>query len=215
MGCGQVIVSKHLTVTGWMMAAALLVGALLVAPTPLHAAGDCPTALSGKGSFIVERQANSKTEVFYDESPTLRTSLQYGGRTLLETTLYQGLFELSRVDRGTKIEQKPKTDLGRFFPLKQKQTIAADFEVTMNGGTKTKTVKLEYVGDKDYALGECTYHVLKFWRTDTLPIVYDNIDYYAPELRFVLAKEYREDNGRTTIIGYTRISPGKPQASGR
>jgi hypothetical protein len=48
-----------------------------------------------------------------------------------------------------------------------------------------------------------------------VPINYDNIDYYAPELRFVVAKEYRERNGRTTIIGYTNISSGKPDATGR
>ncbi len=172
-----------------------------------------PECVEGKGSFVVERQAKSKTEVFYDESPIIRTSLQYGGRTLLETTQYQGLFELSRIDRGTKIEQKPKGDLGKFFPLKPKQTIAADFEVAMNGGTRTKTVKLDYAGVQDYVLGECTYSVLRFRRRDTVPIAYDDIDYYAPELRFVVAKEYRESNGRTTIVGYTKISSGRPQAT--
>jgi len=180
---------------------------------PSQAASDCPSALSGKGSFIVARGTDSQTEVVYDQSPILHTTLRYRDRTLLETTLYQGLFELSRIDRGTKIEQKPKADLGKFFPLKPKQTIAADFTVTMNGGTRPKTVKLDYVGVQDYALGGCTYSVLKFHRVDTLPIVYDDIDYYAPELRFVVTKEYRERNGRTTIIGYTRISSGKPQAS--
>jgi len=47
-------------------------------------------------------------------------------------------------------------------------------------------------------------------RIDRVPIIYDDVDYYSPELRFVVAKEYREGNGRTTIIGYTRISSGKP-----
>ena len=147
-------------------------------------------------------------EVFYDQSPILRTTLQAGDRTLLETTQFQGLFELSRVDRGTRIEQKPKTELAKFFPLKPKQVISADFEVTMNGGTRTKTAKLEYVGVEDYSLGDCTYSVVKLRRSETVPIVYDNIDYYAPELRFVVAKEYRERDGRTTIVGYTRISSG-------
>ncbi len=185
----------------------------LLSTTSLHAASDCPRALSGKGSFVLERRAGAQQQVSYDETPIIHTALQYGGRTLLETTMYQGLFELSRLDRGIRIEQKPKGDLGKFFPLTPKATIAADFEVTMNGGTKTKTVKLQYVGDQDYALGECSYHVLKLRRTDTLPIIYDNIDYYAPDLRFVVAKEYRDDNGRTTIIGYTKISSGRPASA--
>jgi hypothetical protein len=120
-------------------AAALSVALLPAVPAPASAANDCPSALSGKGSFILERRASSKMAVFYDQSPIVRTTLQAGNRTLLETTQFQGLFELSRDDRGTKIEQKPKTDLAKFFPLKPKQVISADFEVTMNGGTRTKT----------------------------------------------------------------------------
>jgi hypothetical protein len=206
---GQVTGSKQLTVSGRAIAT-LLAALLPAAPTVSPAANDCPSALSGKGSFILERRASSQQEVSYDETPIIHTSLQYGGRTLLETTMYQGLFELSRVDRGTRIEQTPKDDLGKFFPLKAKPTITADFDVTMNGSTKSKTVKLQYVGDQDYSLGECTYHVIKLHRTDTLPAVSDNIDYYAPDLRFVVAKEYRDDNGRTTVVGYTKISSGKP-----
>jgi hypothetical protein len=165
---------------GQRVTAAVVISLLLFDPLPLRAANDCPTALTGKGSFVVERQPASKTEVFYGDGPTIRTVLRYQDRTLLETTLYEGLFELGRVDRGTKIEQKPKTDLGKFFPLKPKQKIAADFDVTMSG------------------------------RNETWPIFYDDIDYYAPELKLVVAKEYREGNGRTTIIGYTRISSVKP-----
>ena len=75
---------------------------------------------------------------------------------------------------------------------------------------KTKTVKLGYIGAQDYQIGECSYNVLKFQRNDSWPILYDNIDYYSPELKFVVAKEYRERDGRTTIIGYTRISSAKP-----
>jgi hypothetical protein len=174
---GQVIVPKHLTGARYASTATLSAAIVLAIPVPAPAANDCPSALSGKGSFILERRASSKMEVFYDQSPIVRTTLQSGDRTLLETTQFQGLFELSRVDRGTKIEQKPKTDLAKFFPLKPKQVISADFEVSMNSGTRTKTPKLEHVGVQDYALGECTYSVIKFRRTETVPIVYNNVDY--------------------------------------
>ena len=59
---------------------------------------------------------------------------------------------------------------------------------------------------QDYSIGDCTYSVLKFRRDEKWPVIYDNIDYYAPELRFVVAKEYREGRGRATIIGYTTIT---------
>jgi hypothetical protein len=193
----------------------ILLTPLIAGATPARAAGDCPSALSGQGSFIVERLNSVKTEVFYGDGPIVRTTMRSGNRTLLEATLYQGLFELNRDDRGTRIEQKPKTDLAKFFPLKPKQVISADFEVTMKGSTKPKTVKLEYVGVQDYVLGDCTYNVLKFRRNDAWPILFDNIDYYAPELKLIVAKEYREAGGRTTIIGYTGISSVKPEATGR
>jgi hypothetical protein len=209
-----VIVFRQVTANGRAIAA-LLAAVLPAVPTGSQAANNCPSASSGKGSFILERRANSQQQVSYDETPIIHTSLQYDGRTLLETTMYQGLFELNRVDRGTRIEQTPKDDLGKFFPLKAKPTISADFDVTMNGGTKSKTVKLQYVGDQDYSLSECTYHVIKLHRIDTLPIVSDNIDYYAPDLRFVVANEYRDDNGRTTVVGYTKISSGKPASTGQ
>jgi len=191
-------------------AAGAIVACVLLAPSPLHAASDCPTALKGKGSFVVQRGTDSQTEVFFGDGPTIRTALRYQGSTQLETTLYEGLFELSRVDRGVSFESRPKTDLAKFFPLKPKQKIAVDFDVVSGKDSKAKTVRLEYVGAQDYKIGDCTYNVLKFQRNDTWPIVYDNIDYYAPELKFVVAKEYRERNGRTTIIGYTGITSAKP-----
>jgi len=179
---------------------------------PADAASDCPSAVSGKGSYVVERRGVSTTEVSYGDDHLVHTKLKVGGRTLLETTLYEGLFELDRLDRGTKIQSKPKDDLAGFFPLKPKQAISASFDVTTVGaGSKIMAVKLRYVGTQDYAIGGCSYTVLKLQRNQTYPILFDNVDYYAPELKLVVAKQYREGGGRTSIVGYDRISssPGR------
>jgi hypothetical protein len=36
-----------------------------------------------------------------------------------------------------------------------------------------------------------------------------DIDYYAPELKLVVAKEYPDSNGRRTIVGYSGIHSGQ------
>ena len=63
------------------------------------------------------------------------------------------------------------------------------------------------IGADRIAIGACEYDVLKFERIEarsnrkTDPIV----EYYAPELKFVVAKEYTERDGRTTLIKFDRI----------
>jgi hypothetical protein len=62
-------------------------------------AQDCPTAQTAQNGFVVERSERSKTEVFRDGA-TVRTVLRYDGKMILETTLFEGLFQLDRIDRG-------------------------------------------------------------------------------------------------------------------
>jgi len=91
------------------------------------AAQDCPSA-TGKGSFVVERGPDSKTEVFAGDGAIVRLILRYRGQTLLETTVHEGLFELERLDRGRRSTLKPKADLAKLFPMK-KQRLAVEFDV--------------------------------------------------------------------------------------
>jgi hypothetical protein len=54
--------------------------------------------------------------------------------------------------------------------------------------------------------------VLKVERSESRsadPPRFIDTDYYSPELRLVLAKEYRESNGGTHTIQYDRIYPLK------
>jgi hypothetical protein len=73
------------------------VSAILFA-IPIGHAQDCPTEQTAKRGFVVERGALQKTEVFTGDDGTVRQSL-------LETTLFAGLFSLNRLDRGHRIEK--------------------------------------------------------------------------------------------------------------
>jgi hypothetical protein len=57
-------------------------------------------------------------------------------------------------------------------------------------------------------IGPCKYSVLKIERSEARsaePPRFVYTDYYSPELKLVLAKEYRESNGGTHTIKYDRI----------
>jgi hypothetical protein len=172
----------------------------------------CPDGQSGKTGFVVERGERSRTEVFHDSS-VVRTIMRSSGNALLETTQYEGLFDLDRLDRGRHSMFKLKTNLAKLFPLKTKQQVTAVFDVAMEGGTeKVRTVELLVLGQDEIYVGGCKYKVLKIERRQSrsngAPTL-TNIDYYAPDLKLVIAKEYKETNGRTSLIKFDKIYPIK------
>jgi hypothetical protein len=177
-------------------------------------ADDCPTKDSGSKGFIVERGERSKTEVFYS-GDDVRTVYRVDGRTLLEVTLFQGLFELERVDRGKRTAYHPKSDLSKNFPPAPGKKITAIFEET-EGERKgnLRTFVLEVWKEPDtLSLGSCEYKVLRIDRSllnDKSKPMFLETDYYAPDLKSIVGKEYRESDGRTTLNKFDKIYPSSP-----
>lgn len=170
---------------------------------------ECPRLwVAGKG-YVLERDNNSQYEVFHDGA-NVRTILRQRGQVLLETTQYEGLFDLDRLDRGRRTTLKPQSNLAKFFPLRAKQQIVAEFEVVAAGTSPIKrTVALKVIGDDEFYIGKCKYKVLKIEHRQSqgdnaAPVFYD-FEYYAPELKLVIAKEFKERDGRTTINKYDKI----------
>jgi hypothetical protein len=55
--------------------------------------------------------------------------------------------------------------------------------------------------------------VLKIDRSESRgdgPLQFRDTDYYSPDLKLIIAKEYRRDNQPANMIKYDRISPLKP-----
>jgi hypothetical protein len=189
--------------------------AVLFAVVPLsslHAQG-CPTAQSGKRGFVVERGDNQKSEVHHVGDGVVRTVMRYAGTTLLETTLYEGLFSLERIDRGRRMTRKPKTDLASLFPLKPGRKVVAVFElIEASGRIMPSTVVLSVKGAEQVLIGPCKYPVLKIEHSESrgehAPRQI-SIDYYSPDLKLVLMREYQDGGGRSTSIKYDRIYPIK------
>src|SRR3954466_5781171 len=91
-------------------------------------ADDCPTKETAGKGFIVERGERSKTEVFHAGDSEVRTVSRFDGRPYLEVTLFQGLFELDRLDRGKRTTYRPKSDLAKTFPPSPGKKMTAIFE---------------------------------------------------------------------------------------
>jgi hypothetical protein len=194
----------------WLALAATPAAALFMAVAAAPAgAQDCPTAQSGKAGFVLQRGDQQKTDVFHVEDGLVRTVTRAYGTTWLETTQYQGLFELDRLDRGRRTKYEPQTDLQRLFPLKPGRTVKAAFKWESGSERGTLSIELAVKGADVVWIGPCKYDVLKIDRTESLnggPPRFRDTDYYSSELRFSLAKEWRDSGGRGTHTNkYDRI----------
>ena len=185
----------------WLAAAALCAVASA-------AAQDCPTAASGKAGFVVERGDQQKSEVFHVGDGVVRTVMRYNGTTVLETTQHEGLFQLDRLDNGRRAKFEPQTDLKKLFPLRPGRNVGAKFISENNGRQVTLSVDFAVRGADVLYIGPCKYNVLKIERSESRtagPPRFVDTDYYSPELKLILAREYRENNGGTHNVKYDRI----------
>lgn len=187
--------------------------AVLAISAPL-AAQECPTGASAKNGFMVERGDRSVTEVLHAPDEIVRTILRYDGKVLLETTQLHGLLSLERIDRGRRTTFTPKSELARIFPLKTGQRATAEFEAREGEGRSTAaTVVLDVKAKDALFIGPCRYEVLKIERSESRgerPARVISTDYYAPELKLVIAREYKESDGRSNLVKFDRIRPIKP-----
>ena len=185
------------------------VGLLLALPPFAGHAQDCPTAQTAWRGFVVERGDQQKTEVAIGEGDVVHTTMRNAGQTLLEVDLFAGLFSLNRLDRGRRSTFKPLTDLKTLFPLRVGQKALALFDYTSGDKTMPLTIMLLVKASEPLTIGPCTYQVLKIEhneaRGEGSAPRYVFTDYYSPDLKLVLMKEFREPDGQSTFVKYDRI----------
>jgi hypothetical protein len=185
-----------------------VIAILMLALRP-SVAQECPTAQTAKRGFVVQRGELQKTDVFRDDQGIVRTVMKYDGKALLETTQFEGLFQLDRLDRGKRTRYEPATgtDLKSLFPLKSGQQAKAKFISETEGRYGRLYVELDVKAAEDLSIGSCKYKVLRIERSqsgnaETLRPVYT--EFYSPDLKLILAREYRKGDGRE-VIKYDRI----------
>jgi hypothetical protein len=176
----------------------------------LAAAQDCPTAETAKRGFVVERHELQKTDVSHGDRGIVRTVMRYDGKVLLETTQFEGLFQLDRLDRGqhTTYEPGTGTDLKSFFPLKSGQRVKAKFISEAEGRYGRLYVELDIKAAEELSIGACKYTVLRIDRSQSsgaAPPRFSYTEFYAPDLKLILAREYRKTDGRRELVKFDRI----------
>ena len=189
---------------------AIVIGAALVASSP-GLAQNCPSAKNGKTGFVVQRGENQKSEVFHVDGGIVRTVMRYSGQMLLETTQFEGIFQLDRIDRGRRTTIKPQVALASLFPLKAGGKINANFDYIDDSGRITPGLVSLVVKNADpIFVGACKYSVLKVDRSESRgegALRYLYTDYYSPELELILMKKYRDPDGKSKFVKYDRIYP--------
>jgi len=169
---------------------------------------ECPTEQAGRRGFVVERGDQQKSDVFHGDDGIVRTVMRYNGTTLLETTQYEGLFQLDRLDQGKRTKFETRTNLKRLFPLKPGQTAKVRFTSESGGLSGLLVVEIAVKGSEDLYIGPCKFSVLKVEQSESRsadPPRFVYTAYYSPALKLILAKEYRYPDGRTQIIKFDRI----------
>jgi hypothetical protein len=175
-------------------------------------AQECPTAKSGARGFVVERNEQQKSDVFHADQGVVRTLMRYDGKTVLETTQFEGLFQLDRLDRGRRTTYEPSGELKTLFPLKPGQHAEAKFISQSNGSYGRLYVELAVKQAEDMYIGACKYRVLRIERSESYsaaPPSFAYTEFYSPELKLIVGREYKEPDGRSELIKYDRIYPIK------
>jgi hypothetical protein len=191
---------------------AALAATALFASRPSLAQDDCPTAQTAKSGFVVERNERQKSEVSRDDKGVIHTVMRYNGTTLLETSQFEGVFSLERLDRGRRTTYEPSEDLKGLFPLKPGQQAHAKFITEHDGQYGRLYVELDVKGTEDLSIGPCKYAVLRIDRresTSAVPPQFVYAELYSPDLKLIVGREYKRQNGESQLIKYDRIYPLK------
>jgi hypothetical protein len=108
---------------------------------------------------------------------------------------------------------RPKTELAAVFPLKSGQQATVEFESRKGSvpATTHTVVALVVKGADELYIGPCKYGVFRIERNETRNgrLHLSNTDYYASDLKLIIAKEWKERDGKGALVKFDRIYPIK------
>jgi len=138
----------------------------------------------------------------------VQTTLRSGNSILMQSVLFQGLFELDHLEGGRRTTFRPTVYLAILFPLRANSQLSADFEVDRSGQTRTVKHLLAVKDAAKFEIGPCTFDIFNIDRSqvagDGAP-KFVHRELYAPLLKLVVAKEYKNADGSVTRRQYNRI----------
>lgn len=169
---------------------------------------DCPTAKTAVDGFVAQRGEHTETEVLQIGDTEVQQITRFDGKAVLDVMSFQGLFELERLDRGRRTKLRPIHDLGKIFPPIPGKSYAGLFEIGEGDRKVVRTILLDVKKAETMAIGGCKFKVLRIEQKvaegEAKPRLRE-AQYYAPDLKLIIAKEFPERDGSMTTIKYDRI----------
>jgi hypothetical protein len=171
---------------------------------------ECPSSQKPAQAYRVSVGNSSTSDIYRLNTGETRVVGHFRDGTISEQTFFQGLIRTEHIDRGRRTTYKPGRNLADFFPLKTGQTLLVDFDVVaLDGQKKVLHAKYEVTGKDQIFIGPCRYDVVKVAHSNSFrdgPLQFINTDWYAPEIRLTVAREFKRANGEPEIRKYDSIS---------
>ncbi len=195
------------------LAALTAVSAIVLTVPEIAGAQDCPTAKSAASGYTIEprRRVQDRCSV-RRQARRCAPSCASTARPCLKRPSFRACSNWTGSIKGRRAVFKPKSDLAPLFPLKQGQTAKVEFDVEGEGRPPTGRVQISVNGTDELYIGACKYSVLEDRPKESrggAPLLLRDTDYYSPELKLIIAKEYRHGEQRN-MVKYDRIYPLKP-----
>lgn len=173
-------------------------------------AAECPSSQNPKQGFRVSIGSSATSEVYRLDTGDTRAVERFKGGAIAEKTYYQGLIHTEQLDNGRRTTFTPKSSLKTLFSLKVGQRHQVAFDVqTANGQKSELYAEYKVVGKDQITIGGCRYDVFKVEHSNgnrKEQMHFIDTEWYSPDLRMILAREYKRTNGDTIIRKYDAIS---------
>ena len=188
----------------------IAVVALVLLSAEWSIAAECPSSQNPKQAFRVSIGSSAASEVYRLDTGDTRVVARFKGGSIAEKTYYQGLIQTEQLDNGRRITFTPKSNVKAIFPLKVGQRHQVEFDVqTANGEKRVLYAEYNVAGKDQILIGGCRYEILRVdysngSRKEQMP--FSDTQWYSPDLRMILAREYKRANGEIVIRKYDAIS---------
>jgi hypothetical protein len=173
-------------------------------------AAECPSSKDPKQVFRVSIGSSATSEVYRLDSGDTRAVERFKGGAIAEKTYYQGLIHTEQLDNGRRTTFTPKSSLKALFPLKVGRRHRVEFDMqTADGKKSVLYAEYKVVGKDQIIVGGCQYDVFKVEHSNGSSkerMRFIDTEWYSPDLRLIVAREYKLANGETLIRKYDAIS---------
>jgi hypothetical protein len=181
----------------------------LAAATLTARADDCPTRETALAGFVAEMPDGKRFSVRSTTGPLVESTLFAGKDRAQSTTYFEGFFPLESITGTRVLQLKPPGKLAEFFPLKVGAKAEMTATPTVNGTPgKPWSISLEVLDERPHMIGGCPFKIVRIARRiveEGGNVVADLVDYFSPDLRFVIAREVMDKEGKPRIESYKRI----------